>query len=461
MRQLRSVSTVKECVIIIKAIVASLVWRSTLMRSCSTKERIFSVLLLFCESVDKLQSLQAIKSSFAHMLQSCTDQRVQLNYFSFLLLDFISNWLLNSSSGNWVRYLSPLAELIVHSLSVEENYSMANQLLAASLETVSKEELKKIFELELIHSARLYQVFSDWYYQKFPEEEEEEKKQADSIKDRLSFKQAGDSLSVISPKNTNTMPTFRETASYNVGELLNNDSRGRMSDEKVAKYTELQKMRHELQNTPTSINLRRSFEQAFQSNSKRSDRQEPQGETSEFKTSPSVRSIELEAKSNFVTLGAHQAGAILVENQDEPRRYPHLVRGQHDTVDVPLEHEELAFAQLKSSINSEVSHGDPMRGDNGEKVQTQLAPVEQRRFEAPKQELVKEARSSRTADSDGSAEKWRDRYLSEKQKMQSTIHLLDKTQTDYHQKCSQTDNLLSKLEQQRRINEQLIDKFNE
>lgn len=60
------------------------------------------------------------------------------------------------------KNVSCIVELIVYCLSEAELKADAEALLIKILKSISREELRKIFELELINSFKLYQVFLYW-----------------------------------------------------------------------------------------------------------------------------------------------------------------------------------------------------------------------------------------------------------------------------------------------------------
>ena len=60
-----------------------------------------------------------------------------------------------------------------------------------------------------------------------------------------------------------------------------------------------------------------------------------------------------------------------------------------------------------------------------------------------------------------SDDKWRNKYLEEKERLQQTIELLEKANNGYLSQVTEKVDLVSKLENQRKINEQLFEKFNE
>lgn len=483
MRQLRSVCTTKECLLVVRSIINTVFWRSSVMRANVMKERIFSNMLMFCESIDKLQILYTIKNAFMHMNKTFGDQRVQLNYFTYLLLDFISNWFLLNINSNWSRVLSPIAELITSGLASQESYSIANHLLTRALEETPEQELKKTFELELIQSTRLYQVFSEWYDSKFPtqfDEDNEKRSIVPSLSRVLSPIDLNTStIHAHSEPKTDVNATFRDR-SYE-SPCQPNESRylPKGEPEPVAVC--------DLQRTPTSVDLRRSFERALsRSSRKKSPFSLNEARASYRKASPANNISDFQTKFNMLVLENENNKAVLSQNlQSSYNAYQEGSLQFSDTVTVPFEHGEMEFAQVKPSLEGEIiSNGLNMRISSPDrKFSTRLAESNRHVIntvsnslanqsynqEKPKQPeehqpQVHQTRpipsKSRVQQQD-SAEKWRDKYIQEKEKIQKTINLLDKTQSDYEQKCNHMNDILLKLEEQRKVNEQLLNKFNE
>ncbi len=59
-----------------------------------------------------------------------------------------------------------------------------------------------------------------------------------------------------------------------------------------------------------------------------------------------------------------------------------------------------------------------------------------------------------------SAEKWKGKFLKEKERLQQTIELLEKANEGYFTQVSEKSGLVNKLNEQRQMNEGLLDKFN-
>lgn len=484
MRQLRSACTTKECLLIIRSTLIAVFWNSSLMRISSARERIYSSLLMFCDGIEKVLVLQTIKNAFSTVNKAYSEYRVQMNYFTFLVVEFISNWLLLAVSSGWAKLLNPLAEVIVFALSTQETYMLADRLLTRAVQEVPAQDLRRMYELELIHSARLYQVFSDWYDSKFGLEKDEEQKSIGIpplsrilSPGGLTESHLNSTLGVF--QRSEQAATFKQMTSIDP-----------TSDVKVS----LPMTSSQLHKTDTPENLRRSLDEFLRDSNKKSqirdsnkkshmsypqqhyDFQNFQNETGSPQTLPT--------HSNFITLGSNQ-NVLFQENTRVDTQSFSQPKNEDDLVDVPCESGEMAFAQAKPSLEAELPNSFkamPIRPENqpqmpvyqnypAQNQPSQNYPSQQYNpnlltssdnFSSNRSiQFQQSQRMQTTHDGQDSAEKWKTRYLKEKQNLQKTIDILDKTQMDYQQKCSHTNAILSKLEEQRKVNEHLLEKFNE
>ena len=123
-----------------------------------SKDKVIKTLLTFIENQERSIIFKALKEFFSLAMKNT--HRVLTYNCARIGLELCRE--MYSDEEFPKKNISYIVEIIVYGLSEAELKADAEALLVRILKNVPREELRKIFELELINSFKLYQVFLYW-----------------------------------------------------------------------------------------------------------------------------------------------------------------------------------------------------------------------------------------------------------------------------------------------------------
>jgi len=368
-----------------------------------SKENVLKLVINFMENLDKgliLITLRdffsvALKNNYRAIVTNCARMAIELVLSAF------------NSEDLPKKHVSYLVEIIVYGLSEIELKPRAETLLFNILKKISKEDLRRMFELELINSIKLYQVFLYWID---GQEAEAEISAPDSP---------------LQKKND---------------EILILDEQPALDDHSLSRTPEKSELKHS-----------KTYEEVFEgtqhkdlkqlaltlmADEKPEDLEIKSKENTDEKMKHAGFTFKQSTNSEF---GFSELGGVLGSaNRLNNKLTEHMkggrkILGERDNLDLGT------FSKLDSSKGSNKENLD----DNKENLN----------FNKPSVSL--------RYSGEDSAEKWKTKYIQEKEKLQATIDLLEKANNGYLAQVTDKTELLNKLENQRKINESLLEKFNE
>ena len=365
-----------------------------------SKNKIFNVLKGFSDTIDKAYLLNTLKQLYMNYNKN-TDKSFT-HFYAKMTLDFISNYLFELDID--IKYLPYLVEMLVYSLSTNDIKKLAESIIQQCMKKVTKEELLKVFELELINSSKLYQIFSNWLETqnvfKVTSSIQKDNNLAEiMIQEETSACMVDDSFS--QPKQTSTLPTQRNSPATTRINQYQYQYQNIISDELHdigSSHT-----RESYNNGDTGINL------MTEEKLDRLDLGSTYEKTAEHKFHLSnCTDRELE----FLDYKQMQYSPFGIENRNP------LLMTSNNTNKLP---------------NSNMASEKP---------------------------VLRTKQAFKIANLQESDEKWRNKYLGEKERLQQTIELLEKANHGYLSQVTEKVDIVSRLENQRKINEKLIEKFN-
>ena len=341
------------------------------------------------------------------------------------------------------KLVSSIVEIVVYSLTKQDLKPRAEELLELITKTTGREGLRRIFEIELINSSKLYQVFLQWLDLQQPSnsfslqskaktpspQKKDEIYVEDNQTETLTVHDDSLSQSITPPKRQEDMPKrqspireFRHSFDQALEEAGQNDMNqlsqilttegdldhpnfGVRKENDVNAPTE----KHDINETiPTLAQFKQSLRCHYGS-----------ADLNEINSKESQKKVDFqERRPTRTVLGERN----LEESQNFPPR--ELVVGYQATV---------------NQENKENFGGaNPM-----DKIHQNHTFIK-----------IKPARED-------SAEKWKGKYIQEKQRLQQTIELLEKANSSYFGQVTEKTDIVARLNEQRHISENLMNKFNE
>jgi len=401
-------------------------------------EFIVNLLQNYLETLDKSSFFRTLKAFFS--IKSRENDQQTIKNVAHVALELTLNFYKHVKFPH--KLVSSLVEIIVFSLTEKELRVLSEEVLELISNSIGREGLKRVFEIELINSGRLYQIFLFW----------------------LDQQQSFGNSPMQQKKETSPIP--RKEDIY----IEQNETHTLIDDSFSQSYTPQRPVTGTQKRQSPTADLRHSFDKALDE----ADHQDI-NQLSEI-----LLTEEYLDEPNF---GTNIRGLDTEGSKTGPER-----QEMRELSNIP------SLSQFKQSIRSEFGMGDlvsdkkefnkrenlhekkPSRAILGERnlddFQKSLERVEfnERNFKADKENVQDVNRMTggwnnqgtevKREKRDDSAEKWKEKFLQEKGRLQQTIELLEKANQGFFNQMSEKSDLVGKLNQQRQMNESLLEKFN-
>ena len=356
-------------------------------------------------------------------------------------LELVLNYYRESRFPN--KLVSSIVEIVVYSLTKHDLKPKAEELLELITKTTGREGLRRIFEIELINSSKLYQVFLHW----------------------LDQQQPSNSVSLQSKPKT---PSPQKKDEIYVED--NQTETHTLHDDSFSQSITPPKRQEDMPKRQSPIGeLRHSFDQALEEAGQHDTDQLSQILTTEGDLDHPNFGVR---KENDVNLPAEKHDV----NETIPTlaQFKQSLRGHYGAAD-PNE-----FYPKESNKKTDLQERRPTRTVLGERnfeerqnfpprelvvgYQGTVNQENKENFEGADPMTKIQQNNSFVVNKqarDDSAEKWKGKYIQEKQRLQQTIELLEKANSSYFGQVTEKTDIVTKLNEQRQISENLMNKFNE
>jgi len=386
------------------------------------------------------------------------------------------------------KLVSAFVEMIVYALTDLDLRPSAEEALELISKSIGRESLRKIFEIELIHSAKMYQIFLYWadQHQSFGNSpiSKHEPREPSPVprKDEIYVEQNethvlhddsfNNSFTPQRPTNNNkrNSHSFDQVLEQAANDQdMNQLSEILMHDEKDGEIIDGPNFGYNVRGTDTELSkgTLESRMGTIEKNLQHIDRNLGTIERN-MGSLPSLTAFERQEIPSLSQFGDSVGPFVLNELGTAQKEPIHIQREE------PPQFQMHPPQQNLRQVLGEKRFGEPQT--LLQNIHT-MNPIPQRNLVMPQHNQSemfnkedkenfnenlrgREEFQTRGNKRDDSAEKWKEKYLQEKTRLQGTIDLLEKANQGYFTQVTEKSDLVGKLNQQRQINEDLLNKFN-
>lgn len=343
------------------------------------------------------------------------------------------------------KLVSSIVEIVVYSMTRQDLQQRAEELLELISKTTGREGLRRIFEVELISSSKLYQVFLNW----------------------LDQQQGPVSVSTSEQARPQVSPSHKKGEIY----VEDNNETNTLQDDSFSESPSPKDHQVVPKSHSPKAGVRHSFDQALE--------EAGHHDLNQFSQILTTTEGDLD-HPNFGTQRESANKTASIERSDINETIPTLAQFKQNLNGQYYFNGQPGTENIEPNKKTELQEKRPTRTVLGERNMEEYQQLPPREVvvghqmtvnREDKENIQMNHREDKLRQSSGSlnnksaredsAEKWKGKYIQEKQRLQQTIDMLEKANNSYLNQVTEKTDLVTRLNEQRQLSENLLNKFNE